>query len=1078
MSQEKHASLGLAGGLAATFIRSKLTLLFVLGSLVLGLFSVVALPREEEPQINVPMFDVFVGYPGASAREVEERITNVGERKFWEIPGVEYVYSTSEAGRALFILRFKVGTSPEEAMTRVYTKTFSNLDFLPPGSTQPLVKPRSIDDVPFLTLTLSGEGADPFVLRGQAAALRQAVGSVPGVSQTDIVGGRRRQFLIHFNPDALARYRLTPLELAGTLQGSNTRLSAGTLVQNDRAVAVEADALVETIQDLKTIVVGVYAGRPISLAEVATVTDGPDEDERDVTLWTRNGAPRSAVTLAVSKRRGENATHLAEAVMAVVEASRDSFVDSKTDLLVTRNYGETAKEKSDELLFHMGLATLSVTLLIAIFLGVREALVVLVAIPVTLALTLLVYFMLGYTLNRITLFALIFSIGILVDDAIVVVENIHRHFVMGDGRSLWALSVDAVAEVGNPTLLATWAVIAAILPMAFVSGLMGPYMRPIPVGATSAMLFSLLIAFVVSPWAFAHILSFWKPKTVSHAKKQSPLDRLYHKSMGLLLGNTVVRWIYLGSTVVLLGVACSLVYFKKVTVKMLPFDNKNEFEVILTLPEGTGLAKTKSVADEISRALLDGSKEVQSVVSYTGVAAPYNFNGLVRHYFLRERSHMAGLAVTLTHKNDRKEQSHAIASKLRPVVQAIADKNGARVQVAEIPPGPPVLSTLVFEIYGPDNEKRDAFAKELQGFLKKSDGVVDVDTYVPSPEPLERLVVNREKATLNGLPPSSLVQTTALALGGQSVGLAHTGTDREPVDIRLRLPLAKRMGLDSVEKIVLISRNGTAIPLKDLTHRKSLTQDSPIYHKNLQRVTYVIADVAGRQESPVYAILSLRKGIQDLAQEKNYAVTEYFSQQPKNPLEQALKWDGEWQITYEVFRDLGVAFLFALILIYVLVVGWFKSFTIPLVVMVPIPLTLVGILPGHWAMGAFFTATSMIGFIAGAGIVVRNSIILVDFIHLRLAEGMPLKEAVIDAGAVRFRPMLLTALAVVAGAAVILFDPIFQGLAVALMAGEIASTLLSRVAVPVLYYMLMSRQDRQVPHSLEASKMNDTENMM
>ncbi len=1047
---------GLAGRLAETFIRSKLTVLFVLASLLLGFFATVSLPREEEPQINVPMFDVFVGFPGASAEEVEERLTNVGERKFWEIPDVEYVYSTSEPGLAMFILRFKVGTDPEEAMTRVYTKTFSNLDYLSIGATQPLVKPRSIDDVPILALNLSGPGQDAYALRRQAAALRQEISAVPGVSQTEIIGGRRRQFLVHFDPAALARHRLTPLELAGSLQAANTRLPAGTSDEGDRAVAVESDALVRTVEDLKEIVVGVSGGKPVTLSDVARVTDGPDEDERDVTLWTREGAS-TAVTLAVSKRRGQNATQVAREVLSRIEAARDRLLDPRTEIGVTRNYGETAKEKSDELLYHMALATLSVTLLIAVFLGLREAIVVLIAIPVTLALTLLVYFLLGYTLNRITLFALIFSIGILVDDAIVVVENIHRHFAMRDGRSLWRLSVDAVAEVGNPTLLATWAVIAAILPMAFVSGLMGPYMRPIPVGASVAMLFSLGIAFVISPWAFAHILELWKPRpSKSHGRRESWPDRLYRKVMGYLLGNAPARWAYLGTMAALLLASVALVYFKKVTVKMLPFDNKNEFEVVLTLPEGSSLARTKAAADDISRALLAGSKEVELVTSYVGSAAPYNFNGLVRHYFLRERPHQADLAVNLTHKKDRKAQSHAVASSLRPAVQAIADKYGARVQVAEIPPGPPVLSTLVFEIYGSENEPRDAFARELQSFLKRSENIVDVDTYVPSPEPLNRLAVDREKATLNGLPASAIAQTAGVALGGQTVGLAHTG-DKEPVEIRLRLPKELRAGLDAVGRISLMTRNGTLVPLKDLTSPERVERDMPIYHKNLQRVSYVIADVSGRQESPVYAILALRDRIQALAREKNYQVAEYFSAQPKNSLERALKWDGEWQITYEVFRDLGLAFAFALVLIYVLVVGWFKSFTIPLVVMVPIPLTLVGILPAHWGMGAFFTATSMIGFIAGAGIVVRNSIILVDFIHLRLAEGMPLKEAVIDAGAVRFRPMLLTAAAVVAGAAVILFDPIFQGLAVALMAGEVASTFLSRMAVPILYYMLARR---------------------
>jgi multidrug efflux pump subunit AcrB len=766
------------------------------------------------------------------------------------------------------------------------------------------------------------------------------------------------------------------------------------------------------------------------------------------------------VTLAVSKRRGVNATDLSEEILKRVEDVRPTLLGEDTTVSLTRNYGETAKEKSDELLYHMALATLSVTLLIGVVLGWREAIVVLIAIPVTLALTLLVYYLFGYTLNRITLFALIFSIGILVDDAIVVVENIHRHFSLHDGRSIWRVSVDAVAEVGNPTILATWAVIAAILPMAFVSGLMGPYMRPIPVGASMAMLFSLAIAFIVTPWAFAHILDKWKPAAVAHAAEEGRLDRLYRRMMAALLDRPIVRWVYLAGTVVLLLAACSLVYFKVVTVKMLPFDDKNEFEVVLTLPEGSSLERTRAAVSDMEAAL-KSEPEVRQITSYVGTAAPYNFNGLVRHYFLRQRPHQADIQVNLSHRKERKRQSHVIASDLRPVLTKIARSYGARVQVAEIPPGPPVLSTLVFEIYGPDNEKRDAFARKLQAFLNDAPDIVDVDTYVPDPQVLDRLLVDREKSTLNGVPAAMIAQSAGLALAGQTVGLAHTG-DREPVEIRVRLPEKSRGSLADAEAVPFLSRNGTLLRLGEFTRRERTIVDAPIYHKNLQRVSYVIADVSGKQEAPVYAILALRKKINELARAEGIDMKEYFARPPSNSLEWALKWDGEWQITHDVFRDLGAAFALALVLIYILVVGWFKSFTIPLVVMVPIPLTLVGILPGHAMMGAFFTATSMIGFIAGAGIVVRNSIILVDFIHLRLGEGMPLRDAVIDAGAVRFRPMLLTAAAVVVGAGVILFDPIFQGLAVALMAGEVASTVLSRVAVPVLYYMLVKRSPSSI----------------
>ncbi len=1043
--------LGIAGRLAQTFIRSKLTVLIILASLLIGVFATMKLPREEEPQINVPMFDIFVPFPGAGAKEVEERLINVGERKLWEIPDVDYIYSTAEPGMALFIVSFKVGTDPEEAMTRIYTKTFANADLLAAGVGQPLIKPKSIDDVPILTLTFSSAASSPLKLRQRVAALRQDISHVENVSETQIIGGRRRQFLVHFDPAKLTERRLSVMELSGLLRASNRRLPAGHLAQAEQAVLVETDALIRSASDLEEIIVGVSSGRPVRLADVARITDGPDEDEKAVFL---DGA--SAVTLAVSKRKGANATTVAQTVLSRVEEFRADWPADVT-MAVTRNYGETAKEKSDELLFHVLLATLSVTLLIAVALGVREAIVVLIAIPVTLALTLAVYYLSGYTLNRITLFALIFSIGILVDDAIVVVENIHRHYMMGDKRSLWNLAVEAVDEVGNPTLLATFAVIAAILPMAFVSGLMGPYMRPIPVGASMAMLFSVVIAFVISPWAFAHLLEWWKPKKTAHVHHDSALDRQYKRLMALILDKKRVRLVYFAVMGLLLLGSVSLVYFKAVTVKMLPFDNKNEFEVVLTLPEGSSFERTNRAVAELTAALKT-VPEVVHVTSYAGTAAPYNFNGLVRHYYLRERPHQADLVVNLKDRHERKRQSHDIAKDVRVPLTAIAKKHGARLQVAEIPPGPPVLSTLVFELYGPDEGKRLELARRLKNLLEESDGIVDVDTYVPDIQPLQRLDVLRSKATLNGISAEHIAQTVAMSLHGHTVDLAHVDDEKEPVEVRLRLAPALRTDMSAVKSITLLSRNGTPLSIGSLTAAKNVDADRPIYHKNLQSVSYVIADVAGRQESPVYAILGLRGKIRDLAAGMGIDLTEYYSTQPPDTRQYALKWDGEWQITYEVFRDLGIAFALVLVLIYILVVGWFKSFTIPLVIMIPIPLTLVGILPGHAIMGAFFTATSMIGFIAGAGIVVRNSIILVDFIQLRLKEGMPLRDAVIDAGAVRFRPMLLTAAAVVVGAGVILFDPIFQGLAVSLMAGEVASTLLSRTAVPVLYYLFAKKR--------------------
>jgi multidrug efflux pump subunit AcrB len=1057
-----HApTLGPAGKLASAFIRSKLTVLIALGAIALGALATARLAREEEPQINVPMFDIMVPMPGASAKEVSERVVAVGERKLMEIPGVEYVYATAQTGGAFFIVRFKVGTNPDDAMTRVYTKTFANVDLLPPGAGSPLIKPRSIDDVPILALTLTGEGLSPLDLRRSAAELRRVVSTVDDVSEIEILGGRRRQFSVLFDPAALARHRLSPLDLANLLRASNRRLPAGTRDDGGRAVKVEADAFLRTAADLNGVVLGVSDGRPVRVADVAQVVDGPDEDEREVAVFDgaalggASSAAKPAVTLQVSKRRGANATDVSRAALARVEEAKKALSPALR-VSVTRDYGETAKNKSDELLFHMLLATLSVTALVAVALGLREALVVLIAVPVTLALTLLVYWLLGYTLNRITLFALIFSIGILVDDAIVVVENIHRHFSMGDGRPLWKRAVDAVDEVGNPTLLATWAVIAAILPMAFVGGLMGPYMRPIPIGASFAMLFSAFIAFVVSPWAFVKILGFWKPAPARHQTEEGALDKVYRRVMGRLLDDRKTRAWYLAATAALLAAAMALVPLKAVIIKMLPFDDKDDFEVVLNMPEGSSLAATRTVVDELS-GVLRALPETQRVVAYLGVGAPYNFNGLVRHYFLRTNPDQADLVVQLTPKG-RRRQSHAIARSVRAEVTRIARGHGARVQVAEVPPGPPVLSTLVFEIYGPDAVKRADLARRLQDLLQKTPEITDVDTYLAEPEPLDRLVVDREKATLNGIAPAQAAMAARVALAGETLDLAHLETELEAVDIRLRLPAEKRRTLDAVLATPLISRVGAPVTLGALTRLVRTEQDASIYHKNLRPVTYVIADVGGRTESPVYALLDLKPRIDGLAREAGVDLETFYTRLPDDASKPALKWDGEWQITYEVFRDMGFAFAMVLLLIYGLVVAWFESFSIPLVIMAPIPLTLVGILPAHWAIGAFFTATSMIGFIAGAGIVVRNSIILVDFIELRRREGMSLRDAVIDAGAVRFRPMLLTAAAVVCGAGVILFDPIFQGLAVALMAGEVASTLLSRIAVPVLYYMLENRR--------------------
>ncbi|RPJ56294.1 MAG: efflux RND transporter permease subunit, partial [Acidobacteria bacterium] len=775
--------------------------------------------------------------------------------------------------------------------------------------------------------------------------------------------------------------------------------------------------------------------------------------------------PFPAVTITVAKRKGTNAIVIADKVIEKVKEAEGRLIPAGIGVTVTRNYGETAADKSNELLYHMFLAILSVAVLIWLTLGLRESGIVAIAIPVTLALTLVVFYFYGYTLNRVTLFALIFSIGILVDDAIVVVENIVRHYRLPGNRNrpILDVAVEAVDEVGNPTILATFTVIAAILPMAFVSGLMGPYMRPIPVGASAAMVFSLIVAFIVTPWASFRLLkrqrSHGEEGEVDPHAREGWSTRMYRRTMGQLINVPTWRYGFLGVVVVLLLGALGLFGLKAVVVKMLPFDNKSEFQVVIDMPEGTTLEQTAAVTMEIG-GFLKAVPEVTDYQMYVGSSAPYNFNGLVRHYFLRSAANQADIQVNLAPKEERDSQSHEIAKRVRPGIQEIARRFGANVKVAEVPPGPPVLQTLVAEVYGPDYERQVQIARQIEKILTETEGVVDVDSYIEDDQPKYRLQVDREKAALNGISAEQVAQTLNISLQGMSAGLLHQPNEKEDVAIFLRLAREERSSIEDLRQVKVMGQKGNLVPLRELLKIDQTVQDKSIYHKNLMPVVYVTADVAGREESPVYAMMKLNEAVSRLEIPEGYEIAQHTAEQPFSAQKIAVKWDGEWHITYEVFRDLGLAFAVVLVLIYILVVGWFQSLLTPLVIMAAIPFSLVGILPAHWLMGAFFTATSMIGFIAGAGIVVRNSIILVDFVELRVAEGMPLADAVVDAGAVRFRPMLLTALAVIVGASVILFDPIFQGLAISLMAGEVASLLLSRMTVPILYYLIKRREQQ------------------
>lgn len=1051
-----NSGFGIAGRVAGKFINSRLTPLFIAASLALGAFSVWKLPREEEPQIIVPMIDIFVGMPGATAREVEQRVTRPMEKLLWEIPGVEYIYSTSSPGGAMAVVRFRVGEDEEKSIVKLNQKMYANFDLIPPGATPPLIKPRSIDDVPILALTLSSSTYNAFELRRIGAQMLDSIKQVNDVSATALIGGQRREVRVTLDQTRLAAYSLTPLGVFGALQAANRRLPSGQFAANNRQVLLETGEFLRTADDVRNVVAGVAGGRPVFVRDVADVVDGGEEPSQYVQFASRMAQGVSfqpAVTLAISKRKGANAIVVADEVLRRVEGLKGTVIPSGVQLNVTRQYGETAAEKSNELLLHMAIAVLSVSLLIALMLGWRASLIVFTAIPVTLALTLSVFYFYGYTLNRITLFALIFSIGILVDDAIVIVENIERHCHLPEncGKPLGEIAVRAVDEVGNPTILATLAVIAAILPMAFVRGLMGPYMRPIPIGSSAAMLFSLIVAFLVTPWAAVRILNPGQP--LEHGRPEDRLTRLYRRVMSGLLHKAPVRLAFLLSVTFLLIGAMALVYAGFVKVKMLPFDNKSEFQVIVDMPNGTPLEETARVAGLLAEQVLR-LPEVRNVQTYAGTASPYNFNGLVRHYFLRSGSNVADIQVNLAPKSDRSRQSHEIAKEARTLLGPIARRYGVRLKVAEVPPGPPVLETLVAEVYGPTQEGQLRLAGQIRDLFRKTDGVVDVDWYVEDDREKHCLVVDREKAALNGISDDEVAQTMRIASAGEAAGLLHIDSAKEDVAIRVRLNRASRSDVNVLQNLKVQGRGPELVALHELVRDQTGIEDKSIYHKNLMPVTYVTADVAGSMESPVYAILKLGPEISRIQLPEGYSIEQYTAHQPFEDSRYAVKWDGEWHITYEVFRDLGAAFAAVLILIYVLVVGWFESFLTPLVIMAVIPLSLVGILPAHGLLQGFFTATSMIGFIAGAGIVVRNSIILVDFVELRLRQGMPLDQAVIDAGAVRFRPMVLTAAAVVVGSSVILFDPIFQGLAISLMAGEIASLALSRMTVPVLYFLL------------------------
>ncbi len=1054
--------VGISGAIAQYFLKNKLTLLFIIASLMLGVFAVIMTPREEDPQIKVPMVDIIIPMPGASPKEVEQRVVTPMERLMWEIHNVKYVYSTAAANMGMVIVRFKVNSDEQTALVRIYDKIAGHLYEMPKGAMTPLIKLHSINDVPILGLTLWGKGYNAYELTriGQELALK--LREIQNTASVQVLGAQNRELRVTLDPVRMAAHHVNPLSIAQSLRAFNSRLPAGSLVNNNKVINLEVGSWLKNKADVASVLVGFFRGKPVYLGDVATIEDGPPIPGHYVLFGvgpaaSEAGIPASAhgqypaVTITVAKRPGVNATVLNERLLRKVKDLRGTLLPSGLNLTVTRDYGKTAEAKSNELIDHLLLATLAVVLLIALMLGWRESLVVAVAVPVTLSFTLLIYYLAGYTLNRVTLFALIFSIGILVDDAIVVVENIYRHFMMDDERSLVRKAIEAVDEVGNPTILATFAVIAAILPMAFVRGMMGPYMRPIPVGASTAMLMSLLVAFIVSPWAAYKLLKNKVRHGSSEGKVMSRLLDLYRKAMTPLTHNKKYGLIFLAINVLLLVGAVSLVLTKVVKVKMLPLGNKSEFQVMVDMPAGTPLEESLRAAQQLARKLTD-IKEVSSYEVYAGTSGPITFNGLVRHYYLRRMPYQADIEVNLLPKDERSLSSHVIAKRARILLEPIAKKLGVALKVVEVPPGPPVLSTLVAEIYGPNLKGQEAVGRKVLKLFRSTPGVVDSDIFALAPQERLDLKVNPKKVAAAGLSVMDVSHAVSMAVHGAPVTNAHMPRERHPVPIVVRMPRAARTDLAALASLQLQNRRGTMIPLSQLVDVVKTTVPQEIFHKNLKRVVYVVGDVAGAEESPIYAMLKLNKTLKKLElPDGTTGLRRLYTHSPFMTNSYSMKWDGEWQITYEVFRDLGIAFAIVLVVMYIMIVGWFKSYLTPLAIMAPIPLALVGIIPAHGILGAFFTATSMIGFIALAGIVVRNSVLVVDFGEMKMRQGMPLKEAIVEGGAIRFRPMLLTALAVVVSSSVMLSDPIFRGMAIALMAGEVASTLLSWGAVPVLY---------------------------
>ncbi|MEO6973612.1 MAG: efflux RND transporter permease subunit [Rhodoferax sp.] len=1076
--------MGIAGRLAARFQSAKITPLLALLALLLGLFAVLVTPREEEPQINVTMANVLIPFPGAAVTDVEQMVAGPAEQVLSQMEGVEHVMSVSQPGLAVLTVQFKVGVPRTEALVRLYNTINSNADWLPKGLgvLDPIIKPKGIDDVPIVTLTLFSKNpaTGAFDLERVAHSIESDLKRVPGTREVTTIGGPGRAVLVEIDPARMTGAGVTVPDLRRALQSANLGLPIGDLISGNRALAVDAGPFLRQASEVADLVVGIHDGKPVFLRDVATVRDGPLPPSRYVWFGSpaRDGAAAAeypAVTIAITKKAGENAINVADALMRRVEVLRNTVIPADVTVDETRNYGATANDKAEKLIHKLLFVTALVVALVFFALGWREAAIVGSAVVLTLTATLFASWAWGFTLNRVSLFALIFSIGILVDDAIVVVENIHRHQQHHAGTPLTQIIPRAVDEVGGPTILATLTVIAALLPMAFVSGLMGPYMSPIPINASMGMALSLAIAFTVTPW----LARLWMKEAPAHAHEGKgdiaahgaghglagtlgPLfERLFRPLLDDARGARNRRWLALGIALLIVA-SIALPVGKLVQLKMLPFDNKSEFQVIVDMPAGTPVEQTAAVLHELG-AYLATVPEVTNYQAYAGTAAPINFNGLVRQYYLRTGGNVGDLQVNLLDQHLRKEQSHEIATRVRPALQKIGRPFSANIKVVEVPPGPPVLSPIVAEIYGPDADGRRTVAKAVRAVFEKTSGVVDVDDSSIAPAPRTLLLVERRKAAMLGVSQQAIVTTLRAGLSGEAATYLHDQS-KYPAAAMIELPPDRQGDLDTLLQLSVRGASGQLVPIRELVTATDTVREQPIYHKDLLPVNYVVGDMAGKIDSPLYGVFSMRSELAKIATPGGGRLVEYFIHQPQDEYrDYALKWDGESQITYETFRDMGAAYAVGLILIYLLVVAQFGSYLTPLIIMAPIPLTLIGVMPGHAMLGAQFTATSMIGMIALAGIIVRNSILLVDFINLQLRDGVPFKRAVIHSAAVRAQPILLTGLAAMLGAFFILDDPIFNGLAISLIFGILVSTVLTLVVIPTLYYAAYRRTFQPTP---------------